>query len=189
MKKIPTIFLRDERNRARVTAKPNPACQWVFDGDGVPTRKWDGTACLWKDGILWKRYDVKRGRPAPDGFVPAQDPDPVTGHWPGWVAVGPGPEDRWFREGHLEVGTAWVEGQTYELIGPKVNGNPEGVESHMFFPHGSIIVMAPRTFEALGEAFEGPNGQIEGIVWHHPDGRMAKIKRRDFGLPWPVKHA
>ena len=27
---------------------------------------------------------------------------------------------------------------------------------------------------------------IEGIVWHHPDGRMAKIKRRDFGLSWPI---
>jgi hypothetical protein len=23
--------------------------------------------------------------------------------------------------------------------------------------------------------FEG-----EGIVWHHPDGRMAKLKRKDF---------
>lgn len=21
---------------------------------------------------------------------------------------------------------------------------------------------------------------FEGIVWHHPDGRMAKLKRRDF---------
>ena len=21
---------------------------------------------------------------------------------------------------------------------------------------------------------------FEGIVWHHPDGRMAKIKKRDF---------
>lgn len=25
---------------------------------------------------------------------------------------------------------------------------------------------------------------IEGLVWHHDDGRMAKIKRRDFGLKW-----
>jgi hypothetical protein len=23
---------------------------------------------------------------------------------------------------------------------------------------------------------------IEGIVWHHPDGRMAKLKLRDFGV-------
>ena len=26
---------------------------------------------------------------------------------------------------------------------------------------------------------------LEGIVWHHPNGRMAKVKRRDFGHPWP----
>jgi hypothetical protein len=23
-------------------------------------------------------------------------------------------------------------------------------------------------------------GSFEGIVWHHSDGRMAKLKRRDF---------
>jgi hypothetical protein len=23
---------------------------------------------------------------------------------------------------------------------------------------------------------------IEGIVWHHPDGKMVKIKTRDFGI-------
>jgi len=23
---------------------------------------------------------------------------------------------------------------------------------------------------------------VEGIVWHHPDGRMAKLKLRDFGI-------
>ena len=27
---------------------------------------------------------------------------------------------------------------------------------------------------------------VEGLVFHHPDGRMAKIKRRDYGLSWPV---
>lgn len=25
-------------------------------------------------------------------------------------------------------------------------------------------------------------GVFEGIVWHHPDGRMVKIKAKDFGL-------
>jgi hypothetical protein len=25
---------------------------------------------------------------------------------------------------------------------------------------------------------------IEGIVWHHPDGRMVKIKKKDFGYKW-----
>ena len=29
---------------------------------------------------------------------------------------------------------------------------------------------------------------IEGIVWHdEANDRYAKIKRRDFDLPWPVK--
>ena len=28
---------------------------------------------------------------------------------------------------------------------------------------------------------------IEGIVYHGPDGRMAKIKRRDFAIGWPLK--
>ena len=23
---------------------------------------------------------------------------------------------------------------------------------------------------------------VEGVVWRHPDGRMAKIKGRDFGI-------
>jgi len=42
----------------------------------------------------------------------------------------------------------------------------------------------PRTFAQL-RAFLTMS-RIEGIVFHHPDGRMAKIKRRDYGLPWPV---
>ena len=25
-------------------------------------------------------------------------------------------------------------------------------------------------------------GAIEGVVWHHPDGRMVKIKGKDFGI-------
>ena len=40
----------------------------------------------------------------------------------------------------------------------------------------------PITYDELKAFFE--KNIIEGIVWHHPDGRMAKIKRRDFGLEW-----
>jgi hypothetical protein len=39
---------------------------------------------------------------------------------------------------------------------------------------------APRTFNELREWLSGMD--IEGIVFHHPDGRMAKIKKRDFGI-------
>jgi hypothetical protein len=47
--------------------------------------------------------------------------------------------------------------------------------------HGLLkLQSAPRTFDALREYLKPQD--IEGIVWHHPDGRMAKIKKRDFGL-------
>ena len=42
----------------------------------------------------------------------------------------------------------------------------------------------PRDFETV-EAFLKKEA-IEGIVWHHEDGRMAKIKRSDFGIKWPL---
>ena len=43
----------------------------------------------------------------------------------------------------------------------------------------------PITFDTLREALTG-DFRFEGIVWHHPDGRMAKLKRRDFEA---VSHA
>ena len=175
MKKIRTIFKRDEIKRNLVTQDPHPECDWVFNGEGVATRKWDGTCFMIRDGKLYKRYDAKHGKIPPPNFEPAQDPDPITGHQPGWILVGDGPEDKWFREapspGH--------DG-TFELVGPRINGNPEGFESHALVAHGYLQLDAPRTFDELKQYFKGKD--IEGIVWHHPDGRMSKIKKKDFGL-------
>jgi hypothetical protein len=64
---------------------------------------------------------------------------------------------------------------TYELIGPKISGNPEGWGFHSLIPHGALTLDPPLTFDGLREALlESP---FEGIVWHHPDGRMVKLKR------------
>jgi hypothetical protein len=35
----------------------------VLDGEGVATRKYDGTSCLVSAAKLFKRYEVKKGRP------------------------------------------------------------------------------------------------------------------------------
>lgn len=40
------------------------------------------------------------------------------------------------------------------------------------------------TFDGLREWLT--SHPVEGLVFHHPDGRLAKIKRRDFGLRWPA---
>ena len=74
------------------------------------------------------------------------------------------------------------ENGTYELVGPKIQGNPERFDLYEFVRHSTapIFYDAPRTFDGLREWLS--RRDIEGIVWHHPDGRMAKIKKRDFGL-------
>src|SRR5882762_4427721 len=116
--------------------------------------------------------------------APAQfevvDYDPVTGKTVGWVPVSDSPEDQWHRHA-LRAGT--FQNGTYELVGPKVNGNKDGFVEHILVPHGQVHVStAPRTFDGLKSWLVAAT--IEGLVWWHPDGRMAKIKRRDFGLKW-----
>lgn len=185
MKKIPTLFKRDNGlPNNPVLNEVNHGCEWVLAGEGVATHKWDGTCCMIKEGVMFKRYDAKKGKTPPDGFIPAQEPDPITGHWPGWLEVTGKPEDKYFVEGmkHASAGGSLPDG-TYELIGPKVNNNKDGVGEHTLIAHGnSEYNDFPRTFEGIRSFLENFKG--EGVVFHHPDGRMCKIKRRDFGFKW-----
>lgn len=67
-----------------------------------------------------------------------------------------------------------------------MNSNPEGFDRHILIPHGKEeLYGVPRDFEGIKRFLSVV--PIEGIVWHHPDGRMVKIKARDFGLEWPRK--
>ncbi|AOQ28935.1 hypothetical protein SEA_WATERFOUL_78 [Mycobacterium phage Waterfoul] len=190
MRKIPSLFQRHYGpGRKQVFNEVTPGCEWVLDGEGVATRKWDGTCVAIIDGTLWKRFDAKHGKTPPAAFKPAQpEADPITGHWPGWVPVGGGPEDRWHLEGlaHAAYHYGEVPDGTYELVGPKVNGNPENVSDHRLIKHGSVLLAgAPREFDLLPFYFRARVAAgygIEGIVWHHPDGRMVKIKSSDFGI-------
>lgn len=177
MKKIPTIFKRNPANRAEVLDEPHPECGWVFAGEGVATRKYDGSSCLIKDGKLYKRREVKGGKTLPTNFVQV-DYDEITGKTVGWVPVDmESKDDRW----HVEAFSADLPDGTYELLGPKVQGNPENYTQHTLMPHAQADVLdAPRAYAALARWLKGKN--IEGLVWHHADGRMAKIKLRDFGL-------
>lgn len=185
MNKIPTIFVRDlSKQPALVIPEWHPDCLWVRDGEGIATRKYDGTCCLVRDGKLYKRRELHADDSLPDGFEMIGH-DGVTGKSVGWVPVGIGPEDRWHREA-----IEWIlcdgpaQNGTYELLGPKIQGNKEHRSRHELQRHGwgDSYVNVPRTFCALGDWLA--THEIEGLVWHHPDGRMAKIKRRDFGLKW-----
>jgi hypothetical protein len=70
---------------------------------------------------------------------------------------------------------------TYELVGPKIQGNPENALRNVLVKHGECpLENVPRDFVGIKAYL--PERDIEGIVWHHPDGRMAKIKAKDFGI-------
>ena len=192
MRKIPCLFVRDFAVRwpdggHKVRDEIHPDSAWVAAGEGRATRKWDGQAVLVKDREIFVRFDAKRGRMPPADFVPAQpEPDRVSGHWPGWIPA-EGPAGRWVREAIVWARVNLFDGGpvpdgTYEAIGPKISTrhgtNPERQDAHILVPHGVDAVDAPRDFAGLMEFLR--ELQIEGLVWHHPDGRMAKIKRADF---------
>jgi len=178
MKKMPTIFERDPDKRSRVLDKPTIGCEWVFAGEGVATRKYDGTCCLVEDGVLYRRRTVKKGRPIPPDFVPV-DHDDFTHKTVGWVPVSPNKPGDGI---HVAAFDAALPNGTYELLGPKVQGNPEHYDTHTLRPHASAVEYSdvPRTFDGLRGWLSGRD--IEGLVFRHADGRMAKIKGRDFGL-------
>jgi len=186
MKKIPSVFQRDGDRLVRDEVVPG--CEWVLNGEGVATVKLDGTACMVRAGVLFRRMDRKHGKPAPEGWEPCEDaPNEKTGHWPGWVPVGDGPADMWHREAWAIVETTGIADGTYELVGPRVQCNPYGLAFHVLWSHSGWTIddseTPPRSFDGLRRWLEA--NHVEGIVWHHPDGRMAKIRRRDFGLVWP----
>lgn len=210
MRKIPTLFVRDPDTGLRyVTEQVHPDCQWVMDGEGTPTRKYDGTCVQFDGERWWARREVKPGKSAPASFI-AVGTDEFTGKTVGWEPI----EQSAFAKFHAEAvefgdslftrdqgsvrvgrvfqairGRGWPVG-TYELVGPKVNGNPEQVEQHQLWTHATaeIVLVPGLTYEAVRWAAltaRDVDG-CEGIVWHHEDGRMAKIKAKDFA-PVPVE--
>ncbi|MCD9018825.1 RNA ligase 1 family protein [Parachryseolinea silvisoli] len=183
MKKISTLFQKDPNDLKRVINQVNPGNEWVLNGQAIATRKFDGTAAAIINGELYKRYDVKKGKQAPVNAIPCQEPDTISGHWPHWVKCEEGKsEDQFFLEGLKNIQE--IKDGTYELVGPKVQGNPEKFDRHMLVLHGSAHLELPSLeFEALKEWLSREENDIEGIVFHHvTDGRMCKLRKSDFGI-------
>jgi hypothetical protein len=187
MEKIPTVFVRDPDDRAHVLPEVHPDCTWVLAGEGAATRKYDGTCVMHDaDGRWWARREVKPGKAEPPGYVRIST-DAVTGRTMGWEPVEQSAFARYAAEavagGAGGRAGEWAVG-TYELIGPKVNGNPERRRTHELVAHAEAETFpggGPRTYEAIRDLVLTLGAQgCEGLVFHHPDGRMAKIKARDF---------
>ena len=194
MKKIQSLYKRDYEGNRQVYDEAVPGCEWALAGEGVATLKIDGTACMYRDGIWYKRYDRKRNRKtgkhkdAPGDWIAAEKlPNEHTGHWPGWLPVDfDNPADKWHVEAINSFTECPIDGGTYELVGEKVQGNPYGYSGHRLLLHGDIVIeghLFDLSFDSIKTYLR--SCVVEGIVWWHDDGRMCKIKRRDFGFKWP----
>lgn len=215
MRKIPTLFERDFSTPERtITPKVTSGCEIVLKGACIPTLKWDGAACAIIRGELYKRYDAKQkyGKSPPEGAIPCQpEPDPVTGHFPHWVKCkreDPADIHFWeafhnsfpFREeGMLTQGV--LDG-TYEAVGPAWQGNPYGMFANVMQRHGGVVIHelmpcsdldeSPQTLPDDVLTFDGirqylAEHEMEGIVWWLGNKPFCKVKRRDFGLEWPIR--
>lgn len=188
MNKIPTIFERDwDGDRSRVLDKPTPGCEWVFAGEGVATRKWDGTCVMLdENGRWWNRREIRAGKSLPDDAIDL-GVDETTGKHMCWVPNTDGGN----RKNLLEAIDAYEASHeltpgTYELCAPNIDTrsgqNPEGLTGPLLVKHelAEPYIVDPRTFDNIRELIHDLN--VEGFVFHHEDGRMAKVKGRDFGL-------
>ena len=185
MKKIPTLYEREfEHHRVvKILNKVTDGCEDVASGKGVATIKYDGACCAIIEGLLYKRYDAKKGRPVPEGAIKCQEEaDPITGHFPCWVKCDrTNPYDKWFYSAYDNTEKP-LENGTYEAIGKHFQTNSYGLENDILIRHGQKIVEVGRTIEELKEFLS--SNYVEGIVFWVDGEPKCKIKRSDFGLEW-----
>ena len=201
MKKIPTLFKREFKDHKVVGVLPeftNEECKLAFF-KGTPTVKFDGSCCAIIDGIFYKRYDAKKGKPIPKNAIRCQDEaDPVTGHLPCWVPVDENnPSDKWFISALRNVcrEDEQMPDHTYEAIGPHFQGNPYKMPHDTLIPHG-ICAAENLYIQKDCMTIEDDlnyirryllHRDIEGIVFWLAGEPVCKIKRTDFGLKWPIE--
>lgn len=184
MKKIETIF--DRGDNFGVTPKIRAGCEWVFAGEGIPTEKLDGTNI---------RLTVLGGKTA--HVEKRRNPtkqEKTQGIEPGYVdASRNDPQDKHIFRAVDNTDVSDCPDNLYEgeAVGPKIQGNPLKLEKPVVYLFKFRPVVLPdmtRTFDSIKdyvldlESKYSPSNLAEGIVFHHPDRRMAKIKRRDFKL-------
>lgn len=185
MDKIPTLFLRNPDNMKLVTREINPDAAWVLTANAIPTVKKDGTnvRVTVKDGLA--HYAEKRRNPSRE--------EKASGVEPGYVPIDAAdPADRHIVNAITRTNyTGWPDGAyPCEALGPKIQGGVESDKPCVYpFSYAPDVIQEeiPLTYDGIKAYLEAH--EIEGIVWHEQggQGRMCKVKRRDFNLPWPPR--
>lgn len=184
MKKIPTIFKRDKELGGHIVD------EYVVDlslfAGAVATEKLDGTNVR----VTVRNHTVVR-------VEKRRNPDKIQKHKgiiePWYVDASDSAEDKWIMDAVRNTDYSVIPDGEWsgEAVGTNIQGNPLNLPTNrvVFFTLGQCPVHenVPTTFAGLAEWLKtvkskyGNDCGIEGIVWHCPDGRMMKIKTKDFG--------
>lgn len=186
VKKMPALFVIN-REAHIATTEVNEKAAWIFEQPARATIKRDGTSVtVAEDGKIYARRMVRKGKQPPAGFIPAET-DSFTGHTFGLEPVEQSGYAKMFTEA---VGEQTLKPGTYELCGPKINGNPENLEGHRLLSHGEDeavempdmrAVSPEEAYETLKPIFADYKTRgIEGVVWWGADGRRTKLRVKDF---------
>lgn len=197
--KIHAPFVRSENENGAYTVddRVNDDFEWVFEDDSVKAvEKLDGenvavyvdtdgvvSEIYTREGNLVKPFETQNEAHISKGVIDAFER--------GWV-------DRYLEPETLHYG---------ELVGPQVKENPYDLDQHMWVPfeyaRENLYYKSwgdyPKTFETISGWFEsgliplfysrihdipfddlGDSAYVEGIVFTHPDGRVAKLRRDMF---------
>jgi hypothetical protein len=192
VKRIPNFFLDVRKNRI------NPDCLWVATGQGTPTPfapqlkiiRIDDNGVAWiewdmvPDEVFHELFSSQRANPPdpqlmlPIGstWVPSEPGYDVQGakwrgwmklddaapDWPDWLdSAGPQAEFRGYGFMYVSDSAAIAVVQPILpslTITDKLDLSPKGIRSYLI-----------------------KNNRL-GIVWHHPDGRMAIVRATEFGI-------
>lgn len=185
MRKIPTMFKKQYENDRFIGVShefTNENCKTALL-NGVPTVKFDGSACAIINGKLYKRYDYRGNGILPDNCIPCQTHEDLEGHFPVWLPCKPSTgEDKWFYAAYYNYPRKWVNG-TYEAVGKHFNGNVYGLDYDVLVKHGGIVIRESlKSYEEIEAYLRTHN--IEGIVWWLDDKPVCKIRRKDFFIKW-----
>ena len=186
MRKILTIFERNWETNRKVNS--NIIVDFDFEG-AIATEKLAGMNIR----ITTRKGEVvrteKRRNPSK-----IQKQKGIVDPW--YVDADPyASQDKWIMDAVKNTDFSSVpDGEwSAEAIGKNIQGNPLHLDNNQIFifslPEWRAKIQlkdAPFTFELLKtylaahKSAIGKDCLMEGIVWHHPNGEMVKIKRKDF---------
>lgn len=184
MKKIRTIFVRDEQTR-RVVDQYDKGVDLIVLQSAQPTEKLDGMNVR----LTVRNHTLVR-------LEKRRNPDKIQKHKgiiePWYVDTSESKEDQYLIEAARNTDLSDVPDGEWsgEAIGPKIQGNPLELERHtvVLFSLGKapLLQNVPTDYEGLKAYLPqqmsalNPAKPIEGIVWHGGHGDMFKIKAKDF---------